>query len=608
MNQSQSIFIFLIIFFKTLSYAYSSEDIQVYATLVPTQLSTALSSVEVIEEEEILNSGAHDLGELLSMKSSYSVSRNGGIGSVSSIMVRGGSSEYSIVIIDGIKQVDGTKGAGGFNPQNIDISTIKRIEIIKDAAGVLYGDGALSGIIKITTKENINTGHIKLLKESHRSHGVELGLSKSIKKLSFNIFGKHYKSDGISSYNERRILGPAEKDGFTKKLLKTNLSYNFNKNHKLTLFGDISLSNCKTDGYLQDTVQGQILFTQNKMGSKYQGSFLDGIIKSNFSLNQTKTKRKYFSQASNINYESRDIQFMNMNNIFLNEVHTLYTGVELQTVDYIDNADSIYQQRYQESIFAGDQMRYKNMFFNLGGRATWIENNSGHRSFKVGAGIEVLDGFVIKTNISNAYKTPTLFQLHSEKWGNKELNQTKSLSSSIMVLAKLNNLQLGISYFDNRYTNEISYDYSSQKYFNIGKSQVAGHEVNIIIHQLFRTKWSIDYTKILARDLINNKYLTNRAKTKLILSQEVSVSKSTKLLINNTYFGRRNAYNGQTMSGHVLHDLAVLYKYNIFQENKNNIQVRFNIKNIFDREYEEVFGYGTYGRTFSLSLRQPFSL
>ena len=70
-------------------------------------------------------------------------------GQATSIFVRGGQSNYTQVLIDGVVAND---PGGAIDLANITTDNIDRIEIVRGPASVLYGANAVTGVIQIFTR------------------------------------------------------------------------------------------------------------------------------------------------------------------------------------------------------------------------------------------------------------------------------------------------------------------------------------------------------------------------------------------------------------------------------------------------------------------------
>ncbi len=78
------------------------------------------------------------------------VARTGGPGQPASVFIRGGNSDHTLVLIDGVRVNPAT--FGGAQLALIAPEMIERIEVVKGARSSLYGSDALAGVINIITR------------------------------------------------------------------------------------------------------------------------------------------------------------------------------------------------------------------------------------------------------------------------------------------------------------------------------------------------------------------------------------------------------------------------------------------------------------------------
>ena len=107
-------------------------------------------SVSVVTREQIEQSGARNVGELLQLLPGIQVNNDGGQG-MKRIKIRGENAFRTLVMIDGQKVSEQKSMSGA--PMLIDPSMIERVEVIKGPASVLYGSDAIGGAINIITKK-----------------------------------------------------------------------------------------------------------------------------------------------------------------------------------------------------------------------------------------------------------------------------------------------------------------------------------------------------------------------------------------------------------------------------------------------------------------------
>lgn len=126
----------------------------VTGTVVPTPLSQTTTSMTVISREQIEAQQETSVIELLRQVPGLHIDQPGGRGGVSSVYLRGGDPNFTVVLIDGIKVNDPTNSRGGsFDFSTLSTDNIERIEIVRGPLSAVYGSDAMSGAINIITRK-----------------------------------------------------------------------------------------------------------------------------------------------------------------------------------------------------------------------------------------------------------------------------------------------------------------------------------------------------------------------------------------------------------------------------------------------------------------------
>ena len=128
------------------------EPIVVTASPIPLTHSQAPASLTIIPQTEIDHQQANRLATILQQVPGVFVDEMGGRGGTSSLYVRGGDPNFTLIMIDGIPLNDPSNQRGG----SVDLSIltperIARIEILRGPASVQYGSDAMAGVVNIIT-------------------------------------------------------------------------------------------------------------------------------------------------------------------------------------------------------------------------------------------------------------------------------------------------------------------------------------------------------------------------------------------------------------------------------------------------------------------------
>ena len=133
----------------TLGPAPIAEDIVVSATRTEAPASQVASAITVFDAAEIERRQEPGLADLLRAAPGATVVRVGAPGSVTSLFVRGGESNYTKVLLDGIPL---NEPGGAFNLSNVTTENLDRVEFVRGANSALYGSDAMTGVIQLLTR------------------------------------------------------------------------------------------------------------------------------------------------------------------------------------------------------------------------------------------------------------------------------------------------------------------------------------------------------------------------------------------------------------------------------------------------------------------------
>jgi len=127
------------------------DPVTVTATLQPLPSSRTGRNITAIPGSYFNKLPIHSIDELLRFIPGVEVQQRGPAGSQSDIVLRGGTFQQVLVILDGLRLNDPT--TGHFNSYiPIAPGEIEKIEVLKGASSAIYGSEAVGGVINIITK------------------------------------------------------------------------------------------------------------------------------------------------------------------------------------------------------------------------------------------------------------------------------------------------------------------------------------------------------------------------------------------------------------------------------------------------------------------------
>ena len=154
-------------------------------------------SIKVISVEDINNSSATNVADMLQEINGVDIRRRGVDGMQSDLYIRGGSFDQTLVLIDGFKTENPQTGHHSMNMM-IPLENIERIEIIKGPAARIFGQNAFTGAINIVTKNKVqNTLTGKIAYGSFDQNLVEISGTLNQNNSSHQV---HYSRNASNGY------------------------------------------------------------------------------------------------------------------------------------------------------------------------------------------------------------------------------------------------------------------------------------------------------------------------------------------------------------------------------------------------------------------------
>lgn len=174
------------------------DEMVVSATRSEKKLLDTAASVSLITDKDLNKMHINNLDEAFVKIPGVYVGRLSGVGSTTSqTVMRGVNAANSVaVLVDGVQVNDSYNGSVTWSAIPVDM--VKRVEVLRGPASVLYGGNALAGVINIITKDVDKTSvNLKLSYGSNNTQNHSLYVAgKASDKLDFNVNYEKKKTDG----------------------------------------------------------------------------------------------------------------------------------------------------------------------------------------------------------------------------------------------------------------------------------------------------------------------------------------------------------------------------------------------------------------------------
>ncbi|MBS0981003.1 TonB-dependent receptor plug domain-containing protein [Acetobacter thailandicus] len=205
--------------------AGSTEAVTVTGSFLKQARQFSANPVQTITAKEIQQTGVTNVGDFLLRMPSVGSSgtgnadTNGGAG-MSCTDIRNLGGNRVLVLVDGKRVTQSSTGVGQCVDMNsIPVMAISSIEILKDGGSELYGADAVSGVINIKMKHDVNTGGVTMRGSLTQYGDNRQFMASAYKGWNFDhnrgnvtIFGQFSHQDGVKQWDRKWARNPQTND------------------------------------------------------------------------------------------------------------------------------------------------------------------------------------------------------------------------------------------------------------------------------------------------------------------------------------------------------------------------------------------------------------
>ena len=577
------------------------DEIIVKGARIETPASNFGSSIFILNSEDIRLRGIRSAIDAISSSPGVTTKKNGSFGGVGSVRIRGASSSQTLVLVDGVPVNDASSPGGGYNFEYLDTSNIERIEVLRGSQSTLWGSDAVGGVVNIFTK-SAEDNSVNILSETGsfglRKINSEFGLVSNFGKFLFLV--DDTSLDGISKADRKD--GNIEKDGF-----ETN-SYSFKGNtevNNIEIKGLLSYikSDVEYDSFgfvtgvqdgdersITEEFTGNLTIKFNLFGEKLENTF---------SFNQSDISRDYFTN-NNLTFGADGDRrlYRYQGNTGFGKYNKIAFGFEKEESNVSLDKLSI------DSLFLLYQFQpIKDLVVSAGIRNDDNKGFSSKTTRKIAAAYKLSENISIKSSWGEGFKVPTIFQTTFFCCGANSANTNirPEVSTSYDLgfdFSLKDKFSFSLIYFKQDVNNQINFSFSLGGYENIDFVESDGFEISSNSKVSETVNLFINYSYIDSIDG-NGLRLINIPKDsgELVLTYAPSSKLSGSMALK--YNGSEISTYGNLNSWSRV-DINLFYKLNNFSE------VYFRVENLFDEDYQQVFGYGTPDRSGLVGIKVTF--
>ena len=589
--------------------------------------------VTKITAKELQNHLGQSLPEVLNSVSGIEISgARSSQGQNLGYYVRGGRNRQVVILVDGVQLNDPSAISNDFDLRLLSLNQIESIEIIKGAASTLYGSGAATAVISITTKgpsEEMIAFHAESVLGTNQDQQNQdydianfqngVGVSGKISKLDYQLdFSQRY-SRNISAVKSSVKDEDFQEDPFSKYNVYTRIGYRINSRLQFYLYANLDDFNSSfDDSFLLTDANNSLKSRQVRTGSHWQGTYKNG----SFSFDDSYTElHREIQSGYPAKYNGKQYSFdANNKYTFKKKLHTvLGLNGNFSSFNSYDSFEGSFQESTNDSIANFNMLdpylnivylSHKGFHLNTGARLDihsqygthWVYNINPSYSYSLQNGyIKALASY------STAYITPSLYQLFVTSYGNEELQPEESATLETGLEFKNEELRISSVFFRRTTKNFIDFvtvdpvNYVSQ-YRNIPDKFVAeGVEVEADWEINNRLSLNSNYTFTQAAERFALRIPKHKLNAKLnfqwdkrtfsSLSYQFT-SKRTDSYYDSTTFKTRNV----ELAGYGITDFYMNRELN------ERMKIFVGISNIFNENYQELYHFSTRGRNFRIGF------
>lgn len=580
------------------------EEIIVTALRLDTTLQQSGTSVSIIDEKLIRDRGYHFLSDAIVSATGVTLNQNGSFGGQASIRIRGASSGQTLVLIDGVPVNDTTSPGGGFNFGAIDALDVKTVEILKGPQSTLWGTDAIGGVVNIVSKPTAEklSGNISALGGSFGSSRISGFISSANDLGDFKVSYADVDTDGISKADEDD--GNTEEDAFDAQTLSIRGGLNLGDVARLDVIYRNTEASTEFDSFgvvtgVQDGDERSET-DETSMQASLSFSLLDDRLENTLTYGQTDIDRQSFNAGlPSFSAEGERTLLRYQGSFSISESQLLSFGYETEDSESGSDDSTI------EGLFALYRVQpLEDVTLSFGVRRDDHETFGIETVGRVAAAWQVADNILLHASWGEGFKAPTIFQTTFFCCGatsaNTALKPEFSEAFDIGVTYEFSEGDgaLSATYFDQDTEDLINFAFAIGGYENIAEVESKGVELELDYE--FSEAWSLaaNLTYLDSEDGTGAEQIRLPEKTADVsLSWQPSDVASASLVV---IYNDEEGDSRGTVGSWTRTDLSASYKL------PGRVELFARIENLFDNDYQQIFGYGTPERSGYLGARYQF--
>lgn len=470
----------------------SLNEVIVTATRMPQSADTTLASVTVITRTDIDQLQAQSLPDVLRGVAGLTMSNNGGAGKGTSVFLRGTNADHVLVLVDGIKIGSATLGTASF--QDIPVSQIERIEIVRGPRASLYGSEAIGGVIQIFTRKGNGalTPSASFTAGSYGTYNTSARLAGGDERSWFNANVNQQNTKGFNACRGSLVAGcfvnQPDKDGYYNTSLGMNAGYLSDSGITTELNALQANSKNQYDGsaFAGNQAEGK----QQVLGGSLKFSPMKAWNMTMRAGTSQDNSNAFFNGAFVSRFNTQRDSLTWQNDFELRDNQIVTAGFDQQK-DYV-NSTTLYAQnsRSNNAVFTQYQGSFGAHSLQASTRRDNNQQFGGHSTSGLGYGYALNEATRLTASYGTAFKAPTFNQLYYPGFGSATLRPELSRSVEVGIAQQVAFGKWSLNAYQTNVTDLIGFDANFNP-VNINTARLTGVEAQM---QARLASWNINTT------------------------------------------------------------------------------------------------------------------
>ena len=621
------------------------DPVVVTAERVPTARIASPATTTVITGEELAERGLRRVAEALRTVAGLEIVETGSIGGSTALFVRGGESDYVKVLVDGVPVND---PGGAIDLADLTTDNVERIEIVRGPVSVLYGSDAVSGVVQIFTRRGDGAvrGELSLRAGTRTALEALGGVAGGAGALGYALTVSHARSEGIYDLNNdyRSVVWSGQVTADPDRRTSAQLSVRHSGSRYQFPTDGTGRVEDRNSFQQRDRTVG-VFQLRREIAPAIEARLLFGFHDVDGGIDDQPDGPAdtlgFFGFSSNQAGKRRSAEL---------ELHAFAPGATVLTagVQYEQEAERAATtsiSEFGEAESSSDvQRRNVGLYFQLHaaglGRLSVtggvrVDDNEAFGTFlsaRAGAALRIGSSTRVRASIGRAFKEPTFFENFADgpfARGNPALRPERSLTWEVGIEQHLRHDKISVAaaYFDQRFRDLIQYTFAPPSpddptYVNVAAANARGMELeaSATLDVGLHVTGAYTYLETKVVDagfdtdagaaFVEGERLLRRPTHALSLSAAQHFGSRATLSAGLRYVGSRADRDFSAvptlpveLAGYGTVDVSARVTAWTSKTGRRGLDLTARIRNLFDADYREVFGFLTAGRTVVVGVR-----